>query len=300
MDTIGAVLGPLCATALIGIVGMRGVLLWSLAPGLAAAVAFAALAPSSKERRIAPRAKLAQKLPRPPNKFLAFPRWRLRPRHRRLRPHAPDSSRLPNSRPARRRRTRRRNLSWPLHLLQCHERSRILSSRRSRRSHRQTRPARRRLPRRHNHLRRLHPRAAHSARPHRSLRPRRHSLRRAAIPRKIPRRRIPSPTHSRLRLRRPSHSQRHRRPRLQHRSRRTLVSRKPRRRLPLRRHLHRHRRRPHLFLHTPAHSEIRCTRSSSKADSCFCFAVCKKRVNAAVVVGRPFRGDIKQNKKPGL
>src|SRR5579863_10545665 len=48
MDTIGAVLGPLCATALIGIVGMRGVLLWSLAPGLAAAVAFAALAPSSK------------------------------------------------------------------------------------------------------------------------------------------------------------------------------------------------------------------------------------------------------------
>jgi MFS family permease len=48
MDTIGAVLGPLSATALLGIVGMRGVLLWSLAPGLAAAVAFAALAPSSK------------------------------------------------------------------------------------------------------------------------------------------------------------------------------------------------------------------------------------------------------------
>jgi MFS family permease len=49
MDTIGAVLGPLSATALIAIVGMRGVLLWSLAPGLAAAVAFAALAPSSKD-----------------------------------------------------------------------------------------------------------------------------------------------------------------------------------------------------------------------------------------------------------
>jgi MFS family permease len=48
MDTIGAVLGPLSATALLGILGMRGVLLWSLAPGLAAAVAFAALAPSSK------------------------------------------------------------------------------------------------------------------------------------------------------------------------------------------------------------------------------------------------------------
>jgi MFS family permease len=49
MDTIGAVLGPLSATALIGIVGMRGVLLWTLAPGLAAAVAFAVLAPSSKD-----------------------------------------------------------------------------------------------------------------------------------------------------------------------------------------------------------------------------------------------------------
>ena len=48
MDTIGAVLGPLSATALLGILGMRGVLLLSLAPGLAAAVAFAALAPSSK------------------------------------------------------------------------------------------------------------------------------------------------------------------------------------------------------------------------------------------------------------
>jgi MFS family permease len=50
MDTIGAVLGPLSATALLGIVGMKGVLLWSLAPGLAAAVAFAALAPSSKDK----------------------------------------------------------------------------------------------------------------------------------------------------------------------------------------------------------------------------------------------------------
>jgi MFS family permease len=48
MDTIGAVLGPLSATALLGILGMRGVLLWSLSPGLAAAVAFAALAPSLK------------------------------------------------------------------------------------------------------------------------------------------------------------------------------------------------------------------------------------------------------------
>ena len=45
MDTLGAVLGPLCATALIGVLGMRGILRWTIVPGLAAAVAFAALAP---------------------------------------------------------------------------------------------------------------------------------------------------------------------------------------------------------------------------------------------------------------
>ena len=48
MDSVGAVAGPLCATALLGVLGMRDVLLWTAAPGLAAAIAFAALAPSSK------------------------------------------------------------------------------------------------------------------------------------------------------------------------------------------------------------------------------------------------------------
>jgi len=47
MDTIGAVMGPLCAAALIGLLGMRGVMRWSLLPGLAAAIAFAVLAPAS-------------------------------------------------------------------------------------------------------------------------------------------------------------------------------------------------------------------------------------------------------------
>ncbi len=51
MDTIGAVIGPLCATALIGVLGMRGVLRWTLAPGLAAAIAFAFLAPSAKKEK---------------------------------------------------------------------------------------------------------------------------------------------------------------------------------------------------------------------------------------------------------
>src|ERR1700722_16921525 len=72
MDTIGAVLGPLCATALIGIVGMRGVLLWSLAPGLAAAVAFAALAPSSKNEGSHPTRGLIASLRDLPKNFWHF------------------------------------------------------------------------------------------------------------------------------------------------------------------------------------------------------------------------------------
>lgn len=48
MDTVGAVMGPLCATALVGILGVRGVLEWSALPGLLAAVAFAGLAPLAK------------------------------------------------------------------------------------------------------------------------------------------------------------------------------------------------------------------------------------------------------------
>ena len=48
MDTLGAVLGPLCATALLGVLGARGVLRWTLLPGATAAVAFAFLAPVGK------------------------------------------------------------------------------------------------------------------------------------------------------------------------------------------------------------------------------------------------------------
>jgi MFS family permease len=48
MDTLGAVLGPLCAAVLIGVIGARGVLRWSVVPGVAAALAFAVLAPAAK------------------------------------------------------------------------------------------------------------------------------------------------------------------------------------------------------------------------------------------------------------
>jgi MFS family permease len=49
MDTLGAVLGPLCATALLGVLGLRGVLRWTLLPGVTAALAFALFAPASKK-----------------------------------------------------------------------------------------------------------------------------------------------------------------------------------------------------------------------------------------------------------
>jgi len=45
LDTIGAVLGPLCATALLGVLSLRSILRWTLLPGLAAATAFAFLVP---------------------------------------------------------------------------------------------------------------------------------------------------------------------------------------------------------------------------------------------------------------
>jgi MFS family permease len=40
MDTSGAVMGPLCATALLGVLGLRRLLKWTLLPGLLAALAF--------------------------------------------------------------------------------------------------------------------------------------------------------------------------------------------------------------------------------------------------------------------
>ena len=49
MDTVGAVLGPLCATALVGLWGVRGVLKATVVPGLLAALAFATLVPASRK-----------------------------------------------------------------------------------------------------------------------------------------------------------------------------------------------------------------------------------------------------------
>ena len=46
MDTIGAILGPLCATALIAMMSVRMAMRWTLLPGALAAVAIATLVPS--------------------------------------------------------------------------------------------------------------------------------------------------------------------------------------------------------------------------------------------------------------
>jgi MFS family permease len=48
MDTFGAVLGPLSATLLLGTLGLRGLLRWTLLPGIVAALAFVFLVPAAK------------------------------------------------------------------------------------------------------------------------------------------------------------------------------------------------------------------------------------------------------------
>ncbi len=49
MDTTGAVIGPLCATALVGIIGARHAMRWTILPGMIAAVSFAVLVPAGKK-----------------------------------------------------------------------------------------------------------------------------------------------------------------------------------------------------------------------------------------------------------
>jgi MFS family permease len=76
MDTLGAVLGPLCATALLGVLGLRGVLRWTLLPGLTAALAFAFLAPTSKRapagHATVAAATIASRFTRLPGKYWRF------------------------------------------------------------------------------------------------------------------------------------------------------------------------------------------------------------------------------------
>jgi len=47
MDTVGAILGPLCATGLVAVMSVQSAMRWTLLPGALAAVAIATLVPSS-------------------------------------------------------------------------------------------------------------------------------------------------------------------------------------------------------------------------------------------------------------
>jgi MFS family permease len=75
MDTLGAVLGPLCAAALLGVLGIRGVLRWTLLPGTMAALAFAFLAPKGKsggDQATAATPPLRSRFAQMPNSFWRF------------------------------------------------------------------------------------------------------------------------------------------------------------------------------------------------------------------------------------
>jgi MFS family permease len=51
MDTVGAILGPLCATALVAVTSIRIAMRWTILPGALAALAFATLVPPSSRDR---------------------------------------------------------------------------------------------------------------------------------------------------------------------------------------------------------------------------------------------------------
>jgi MFS family permease len=73
MDTIGAVLGPLCATALVAVMSVRMAMRWTLLPGALAAVAIATLVPSSArggEHHALPFTASLSRLPRDFRRFL--------------------------------------------------------------------------------------------------------------------------------------------------------------------------------------------------------------------------------------
>ncbi len=49
MDTVGAILGPLCAMWLLAHVGIRSAMYWTVVPGIAAAMCFAMLVPAARD-----------------------------------------------------------------------------------------------------------------------------------------------------------------------------------------------------------------------------------------------------------
>jgi MFS family permease len=73
MDTVGAILGPLCATALVAVMSVRMAMRWTLLPGALAAVAIATFVPSSArggEHHALPFTASLSRLPREFRRFL--------------------------------------------------------------------------------------------------------------------------------------------------------------------------------------------------------------------------------------
>ena len=112
MDTVGAVLGPLCATALVGLWGVRGVLKATVVPGLLAALAFATLVPASRKMQNRRAPSFAKSLKQFSPRYWKYLDRRSRARPRRFRANIVNSPRLASSDAAIRRRPRCSNFRW--------------------------------------------------------------------------------------------------------------------------------------------------------------------------------------------
>jgi MFS family permease len=72
MDTVGAILGPLCATALVAMMSVRMAMRWTLLPGALAAVAIATLVPAGVRDGEHHALPFSASLSRLPNEFRQF------------------------------------------------------------------------------------------------------------------------------------------------------------------------------------------------------------------------------------
>ncbi len=93
MDSLGAALGPLSALGLIGIFGVRGVLQWTLLPGLIAATCFAFMAPAGRRSEGSECAGHSRQPPSASKNVLVFSGRSIYTRGGRLRADAADFAR---------------------------------------------------------------------------------------------------------------------------------------------------------------------------------------------------------------
>jgi MFS family permease len=72
MDTVGAIIGPLCATALAATVGVRAAMRWAILPFALAAIAFGFFAPSSAKESVHDRLPFLESVSKLPKEFRKF------------------------------------------------------------------------------------------------------------------------------------------------------------------------------------------------------------------------------------